>query len=58
MGGVSLPWVYLHSAMYKTYLVKWCCIGLWSIRGGERVSLHEYMCILVYMTHMQCSGVT
>ena len=23
-----------HSDIYETYLVLWCCIVLWSIRGG------------------------
>ena len=32
--GVSLPWVYVHSAIYDTYLMQWCCIDLWLIRGG------------------------
>ena len=31
--GVSLPWVYVHSPICETYLVQWCCIDLWSIRG-------------------------
>ena len=31
--GVSLPWVYLHSAIYETFSISWCCIDLLSIRG-------------------------
>ena len=31
--GISLPWVYVHSAIYATYAVLWCCIDLWLIRG-------------------------
>ena len=32
--GVSLPWVYVHSAICATYLVYWYAIHLWSIAGG------------------------
>ena len=36
---MSLPWVYVHSAICETYVVQWCCIDLWSVRGGCGVSL-------------------
>ena len=32
--GVSLPWLYVHSAIHENDLVQWSCIDLWSIRGG------------------------
>ena len=31
--GISMPWVDVHSAIYETCAVEWCCIGLWLIRG-------------------------
>ena len=39
MGEVSLPWVYVESAIYETYLVQWFSRYIWSIRGGGMVSL-------------------
>ena len=45
----------MHSAIYETYLVLWCCIDLWLIRGGS--VCHGYMYILLYMKLIQCSGV-
>ena len=56
--GVSLPWVYVHSAIYETYLVQWCCIDLLLIRGGCGSVCHGYKCILLYMKLLWCSGVT
>ena len=56
-GGVHLPWVYLHSAMYETYVVQWCCIDVWLIRGGVGSVCHGLICILPYVKLMQCSGV-
>ena len=35
VGGVSMSLIYVHSAIYETYAVKWCCIDLWLIRGGR-----------------------
>ena len=32
--GVCLPCVYVHSAICETDLVQWCCLDLWSTRGG------------------------
>ena len=37
--GVSLPWVYMSSAIYDTYLLQSCCIDLWLVRGRDGVSL-------------------
>ena len=52
---VNLP--YVHTAIYETYLVQWCCIDLWSIgeRGWGSVC-HGYICILLYMKLLWCSG--
>ena len=56
-GGVSLPWVYVHSSIYETYLVWWfprdlCLIG-WE--GG--VSLPwVYVHSAIYLKLIQCSG--
>ena len=48
-GGVILPWVYVPSDIYETYLVQWCCIYLLSIGGGDGGSVyHGYMCLLLY----------
>ena len=51
-GGVSLPWVFVHSAIYETYSVQWCCIILWSIEGGGGVSL-PWVCVhsAIYETY-------
>ena len=39
--GVNLPWVYVHSAIYETYLLQWFSRNLWSIGGGrDGVCLH------------------
>ena len=35
VGGVSLLLIYVHSAIYETYAVKWCYIDLWMIRRGR-----------------------
>ena len=55
--GVSLPWVYVHSALYDTYFV-WCCyMDLCLIRGGAASNLPwVYVHSALYAT-MQCSGV-
>ena len=54
----NLPWVDVHSALYEIYFVVWCCMDLWLIREEEVGSLcHRYICILLYMTLMQCYGV-
>ena len=48
--GVSLPWVYVHSAIYETYLVQWFSRDLWSIGGGGGVSLPwVYVHSAIYM---------
>ena len=47
--GVSLPWVYVHSPMYKTYSVEWCCIDLWSMTGGGWVQSAMGICAYFYM---------
>ena len=58
-GGVSLPWVYVHSAIYDSYLVYWFSRDLCSI--GEEVGVgsicHGYMYILLSVTVIQCSSV-
>ena len=48
-GGVSLSWVYVHSAIYETYLVQRCCLDLWSIGGGgyswSAIDICAFFCI-------------
>ena len=41
--------IYMHSAICEMHLVKWCCIDLCSIRGGDgfslpRVHVHSSIC--------------
>ena len=48
--------VYVHSTIYETVLVKWCYKDLLSIRGGVGSICHGYMCILLYMKLIWCSG--
>ena len=44
---VSLPLVYMHSALYEIYAVQWCCIEVLLISGGGLGTVcHGYMCIL------------
>ena len=52
-GWVHLTWVYVHSAICKTYWVEWYCIDVWSIGGGGS----WYMCILLYVKFIRCSGI-
>ena len=53
-GAVSLPWVYVHSSIYETYLqMKWFCRDLWSI--GRGYICLQYMCILLYVLLIWCS---
>ena len=47
--GVSLPWVYVHSAIYETYLVV-------MLQSMVESVCHGYMCILLYMKLIWCSG--
>ena len=53
IGGGAL--VYLHSAISETYLVQWYSIDPWSI-GGGRYICPGYMCILLYVKLIWCSG--
>ena len=49
--GVSLPWVYVHSAIYETYLVQWFFRDLW-LTGGGGVSLPlVYVHSAIYVTY-------
>ena len=42
----------VHSAIYETYLVYWCCIDLWLIIGGGGVSLPwVYVHSAIYETY-------
>ena len=54
--GVSLPWVFVHCAIYETYVVSWFCRDLSSIGGGS--ICHRYMCIVLYIyrSAMRCSN--
>ena len=49
--------IYLHSAISETYLVQWHYIDPWSI-GGGRYICPGYMCILLYMKIIWCTGIT
>ena len=42
--GANLPWVYVHCAIYETYLVSWFCRDLCSFGGSicHRSMLHHY----------------
>ena len=53
---VHLAFIYVHSSTCKTYLVQWYSIDLWSIGGGYICP--GYMCILLYMKIIWCSGIT
>ena len=48
--------VYVHSAICETYLVQQYSIHLWSI-AVVGYSCPKYMCILLYVKHIQCSGI-
>ena len=52
-GGVSLPWLYVHSSICETYSVLWFSRDLCSIGGRGYVWL-QYMCILLYVKLIQC----
>ena len=53
---VSLPWVYVHSSICETYLVKVVFRDLCSIGGGGVSLSWVYMCILLYVKLIWCSG--
>ena len=54
--GIHLPYVYVHSAICETFLVQLYSIHLWSIwRGGS--ICNKYMCTLLYVKHIWCSGI-
>ena len=48
--------VYMHSGICETYMVQWYFINVWSIVGGYMC--HGYMCILLYVKLIWCSGIT
>ena len=48
-GWVNLSWVYVHCAIYETYLVSCFSRHLCSIRGGVGSICHGYMCIVLYI---------
>ena len=57
-GEVSVPLVYVHSSIYETYLVSWFSRDLCSFgEGGLGSVCHGYMCILLYVKRIWCSGV-
>ena len=43
--GISLPWVFVHCAIYETYVVAWFCRDL-SIGGGQSAI---GICVLFYI---------
>ena len=53
--GISLPWVFVHCAIYETYVVSWFCRDLSSIGGGS--ICHRYMSIVLYIyrSAMRCA---
>ena len=55
--GVHLPCVYVHSSIYETYWVQWFSRHLCSNGGGVESVCHGYMCILLYVKLIWCSGV-
>ena len=46
--GVSLPWVFVHCAIYETYLVSWFCRDLCSI-GGDQSAIGICALFCVYI---------
>ena len=46
----------MHSSICETYSVQWCFIDLWSMEGDGYIC-PGYMCILLYVTLVQFSGV-
>ena len=48
--------VSVHSSIYETDSVYWSSIDLWLIGGGDGVCLHWYLCILLYVKCILCSG--
>ena len=56
-GGVNLPWVYVHCAIYETYLVSLFSRDLCLLGGVALGSIcHGYMCIMLYMKLICCNG--
>ena len=52
-GGVNLPWVYVHSAIYETFFVSWFSRDLCSIGGGGGVNLPwVYVHCAIYETYV------
>ena len=50
-GGISLPFVYVHSAIHKTFSMYWFCIDLLFIRGrGGTVCSWVYVHSALYET--------
>ena len=56
MGRMGALVYVLHSSICITYSVKCCCRDLSLIGGGS--ICHGYMCILLYVKLIQCSGIT
>ena len=54
--GVNLPWIYVHSAIYETYLVSWFSRSMLNWRRGLGSIYHGYMSILLYMKLLWCTG--
>ena len=50
--GVNLPWIYVHCAMYETYLVQWFSRHLCSIGGGEWGQSAMGICALCYIWNL------
>ena len=50
---VNLPCLYVHCAIYETYLVSWISTDLCSIGGGGRVNLPwVYVHCAIYETYL------
>ena len=45
----------MHSAICETSSVLWCIMDVWSIFGGS--VCHGFICILLYMKLIGCTGV-
>ena len=52
--GVNLLWVYVHCAMYETYLVQWFPRDICLIGGVGQSAMG--ICALCYICHVWCNG--
>ena len=56
--GKHLPLVCVHSAIYETYLVYCSFPEIYAqLEEGVELVYHGYMCILLYVKLIWCSGI-